>query len=265
MKIRFLKRPFSFHFKTNWFLDFFQYHPQSTQANTEMKKRLFSKKKNKREFTYFKTSLNEVISHYLLPSFFIREPIFNEQIMSLECEKGRSFPSIFEDIIETLEKHFGLDTEGIFRQCGKSLEVLNFKKLYNGKDKKTQTIVLFLPSIIFSHTLENLPKEKRIEALKASDRFTVAVLLKQYALKKKFNHFLIFTLYCLTQIPNRSPRPVTHDVAIRPVHLRGKEHKQERPNRELQAFSQRPSPNQSQRPQVLAALPCQGFAPLQDK
>ena len=26
---------------------------------------------------------------------------------------------------------------------------------------------------------ENLPKEKRIEALKASDRFTVAVLLKQ--------------------------------------------------------------------------------------
>lgn len=55
------------------------------------------------------------------------------KIMTLECEKGRSFPSIFEDIIEVLEKHFGLGAEGIFRQCGKSLEVLNFKKLYNGK------------------------------------------------------------------------------------------------------------------------------------
>lgn len=68
--------------------------------------------------------------------------------MSLECEKGRSFPSIFEDIIETLEKHFGLDTEGIFRQCGKSLEVLNFKKLYNGKDKQNKPSFFFHPSII---------------------------------------------------------------------------------------------------------------------
>lgn len=62
--------------------------------------------------------------------------------MSLECEKGRSFPSVFEDIIETLEKHFGLDTEGIFRQCGKSLEVLNFKKLYNGNNNNK---LIFIP------------------------------------------------------------------------------------------------------------------------
>ena len=56
--------------------------------------------------------------------------------MCLENEKGRLFPSIFEDIVEVLENHFGLDVEGIFRQCGKSLEVLNFKKLYNGNAYK---------------------------------------------------------------------------------------------------------------------------------